>query len=131
MTKTLEQIPVRLVRSDTDAADEPRTCEFIVAGWLVAPGLAVHRSWDHGAPTDGRYSLTHLASASHLVSDLCARHIDQAVAAAIATGIDWTLDREEIVDDPHRARLLAGVDAGDWCGQDESCRAEPYPRPCE
>jgi hypothetical protein len=126
-----ERIPVRLLLADTDAADEPRVSELVIPGWSVAPGLAVHPSWQDGEPVTGRYSLTHLASGSTIAAELCARHVDQAAAVAIATGIDWTVDREAIRDDPRRAGLLPGTTAWDWCGYDEFCRVEPYPRPSE
>ncbi|MFG1804628.1 hypothetical protein ACGFI4_31240 [Micromonospora carbonacea] len=123
-------IPVRLHLSDTDAVDEPRVSQVIVTGWPVAPGLAINVTLDDdGLRLDGRYSLTHLPSGQAIAQRLCARHADQAAVAAIATGIDWTDDAEQILADERTAPLRPGMAVWDWCGYDAFCRAEAYPRP--
>lgn len=126
-TRPARTIPVRIVLvAGTDAADEPRISAHLVPGWLVAPGLVVHRTWDHGEPApEGLYSLTHLASGGALTTRRCAVHVDQAVADAVATGIDWTAHRDEIRTNPRYTPLQAG---DDWC-QDGVCAVESYPRP--
>jgi hypothetical protein len=58
ITATPTKVPVRLVMADTDAADEPRVYEQIVTGWQVAPGLAVHPTYDRADPRAGSYNLT-------------------------------------------------------------------------
>ncbi|MFG1955403.1 hypothetical protein [Micromonospora sp. NPDC048830] len=126
---TAMTVPVRIQMTDTDAADEPRVSQVIVTGWPVAPGLAVHVTIQDGQRLDGRYNLAHLPSGLAVAQQLCARHIDQAAVAAIATGIDWTDDAEQILTDPRTAPLRPGTTAWDWCGYDAFCRAEAYPRP--
>ncbi|SCL43798.1 hypothetical protein GA0070606_0002 [Micromonospora citrea] len=123
-------IPVRIKTLDTDAADQPRVSETIVAGWPVAPGLAVHVTVDDdGQRLDGRYSLVHLPSGLALAQRLCARHVDEAAATAITTGIDWNDDDAQILADARTAPLRPGNTTWHWCGHDDSCRPEAYPRP--
>ncbi|MEH1016364.1 hypothetical protein V6U90_25070 [Micromonospora sp. CPCC 206060] len=123
-------IPVRIKLLDTDAADQPRVSEMVVTGWPVAPGLAVHVTVDDGGQRlDGRYSLVHLASGLTITQRLCARHVDRAAAAAIATGIDWTEDSPQVLADPRVNALRPGSVAWDWCGYDDFCRPQTYPRP--
>jgi hypothetical protein len=126
---TVPTIPVRLYLSDPDA-EQPHVIERIVTGWPVAPGLAINVTiGDDGLRLDGRYSLTHLPSGLAIARWLCARHVDQAAVAAIATSVDWTADADQIVDDERTVPLRPGVAAWDWCGYDRFCRAEAYPRP--
>ncbi|MEU7935217.1 hypothetical protein [Micromonospora echinofusca] len=122
-------IPVRLEVSDTDAADQTRVSQMIVTGWPVAPGLAVHVTVDDGQRLDGRYSLVHLPSGLALAQRLCARHVDEAAAAAIATGIDWSDDAAQILADTRVTPLRPSDAPWTWCGYDDSCRREAYPRP--
>ncbi|MEU9510776.1 hypothetical protein AB0D32_31370 [Micromonospora sp. NPDC048170] len=120
---------VRLYVSDNDA-EAPRLVERVVTGWPVAPGLAVNVTLDDdGQRLDGRYSLTHLPSGKALAQKLCARHVDQAAATAIGTGIDWTEPAEQIVADERTTPLRPGLTDWNWCGSDDSCRPETYPRP--
>ncbi|MFI5837732.1 hypothetical protein ACIA5A_29045 [Micromonospora sp. NPDC051300] len=121
-------IPVRLYLSDTDPED-PRVEQRIVTGWPVAPGLAINVTHEYGQRLDGRYSLTHLPSGQALARRLCARHVDQAAVAAIATGVDWSADVEQVIADERTRPLHPGRADWDWCGYDEFCRAEAYPRP--
>ncbi|MGK5521330.1 hypothetical protein ACSNN9_18525 [Micromonospora sp. URMC 107] len=60
---------------------------------------------------------------------LCARHVDEAAAAAIATGIDWTDDAAQILADTRVIPLRPSDAPWAWCGYDDSCRREAYPRP--
>ncbi|MEU4778248.1 hypothetical protein [Micromonospora sp. NPDC023633] len=121
--------PVRLYLSDNDP-EAPRIVARVVTGWPVAPGLAVNVTVDDdGQRLDGRYSLTHLPSGQAIAQKLCARHVDQAAVAAIATGVDWTDDAEQIVADERTVSLRPGLAVWDWCGYDDACRPEAYPRP--
>ncbi|MFY1599528.1 hypothetical protein [Micromonospora sp. WMMD737] len=120
---------VRLYVSDNDP-ESPRIVERVVTGWPVAPGLAITVTVDEdGQRLDGRYSLTHLPSGKAVAQKLCARHVDQAATTAIATGIDWTNDAEQIVDDERTTPLRPGLTDWNWCGSDDTCRPEAYPRP--
>ncbi|MEU6077586.1 hypothetical protein [Micromonospora sp. NPDC047074] len=120
---------VRLYVSDNDA-ESPRTVERVVTGWPVAPGLAVNVTLDDdGQRLDGRYSLTHLPSGKAIAQKVCARHVDQAAVAAIATGVDWTDDADQILADERTTPLRPGLAVWDWCGYDDACRPETYPRP--
>lgn len=120
---------VRLYLSDNDP-ETPRIVERVVTGWPVAPGLAVNVTIDDdGQRLDGRYSLTHLPSGKAIAQRLCARHVDQAAVAAIATGVDWTDDVEQILADERTVPLRPGLAVWDWCGYDIACRPEVYPRP--
>ncbi|SBT69291.1 hypothetical protein GA0070622_6415 [Micromonospora sediminicola] len=126
---TVSTVPVRLYVSDNDPED-PYIRSVVVTGWPVAPGLAINVTLDdNGQRLDGRYSLTHLPSGQALARRLCARHVDQAAVAAIATGVDWTADAEQIVADERTRPLRPGMAIWDWCGYDHFCRAEAYPRP--
>ncbi|MGY4900060.1 hypothetical protein ACWEEK_31335 [Micromonospora aurantiaca (nom. illeg.)] len=126
---TVSTIPVRLHLSDNDP-EYPRTEQRVVTGWPVAPGLAVNVTLDDdGQRLDGRYSLTHLPSGQAIARRLCARHVDQAAVAAIATGVDWTEPAEQIVVDERTVPLRPGMAVWDWCGYDHFCRPEAYPRP--
>lgn len=125
---TAATVPVRLYVNDNDPQD-PRIWSSVVTGWPVAPGLAVNVTLDDdGQRLDGRYSLTHLSSGQAIAQRLCARHVDQAAVAAIATGVDWTADVAQIVVDERTVPLRPGTTDWDWCGYDHFCQAEAYPR---
>ncbi|MEV4826456.1 hypothetical protein [Micromonospora sp. NPDC049274] len=121
-------IPVRIQTTDTTASG-PHVDHLIVAGWPIAPGLAVHITMQDGQRLDGRYNLAHLPSGLAIARMLCARHVDLAAVAAMATGIDWTDDAEQVIADERTAPLRPGYTTWDWCGYDAFCRAEAYPRP--
>ncbi|MFI7074933.1 hypothetical protein [Micromonospora sediminicola] len=128
-TSSTPTVPVRLYLSDNDPED-PRIVAQVVTGWPVAPGLAVNVTLDdHGQRLDGRYSLTHLPSGRSVARRLCARHVDQAAVAAIATGVDWTEPAEQIIADERTRPLHPGMADWDWCGYDHFCQPESYPRP--
>lgn len=127
-THVAPTIPVQLQLSDNDP-EHPRTEQRVVTGWPVAPGLAIHVTLDDGQRLDGRYSLTHLPSGQAVARRLCARHVDQAAVAAIATGVDWTEPADQIIADERTVPLRPGMADWDWCGHDIACRPEAYPRP--
>lgn len=125
---SVTRIPVRVLLGGTDAAASAGVVEQIVEGWLVAPGLAVCTTIIDGRMIRGSYSLIHLPSGRSLADDLCAGHVDQAVRAAIATGIDWTDEPDQVLADPRIAAMRPGSTPWDRCGRlDMSCRIELYP----
>lgn len=123
---TLDRVSVRLTMRDRDEHDELYEYDLIVPGWLVAPGLAITDYHGIARPWPGQYSLTHLASGLCIAS-ICGQHVDRAVRAAIATGIDWTGDRDQVL--ARRGELPPPTgDTWTWCpGSRPGCRRRRWP----
>lgn len=68
-----------------------------VRGRIVTAGLAVTDVIEHGRPIPGLAMIFHMAS-GRPISTLayCHDHIGAAVAAALNSGIDWTLPLADI-----------------------------------
>lgn len=84
-----------------------RTRWWFTTGMLAAPGLAVHRPRSHRSdrPDVTRYELTHLPSGLTVAGPACATHIDRAVTAAVASGVDWTVDADVLRQTPALAEI--------------------------
>lgn len=99
-----------------------------VAGVTVAPGLAVTTAMNGTTPVPRRYTLTHIGSGLALSSGegRCATHIQNCVTLAVNTGVDWTQDKDTVLDNPALGTL--GIDLRLVNGRlscDHRCPGEP------